>query len=197
METPPNPPIYAQSAGLPADQDAEHLRLLSIFHYVYAGVTAFFAFFPLIYVAMGIALMSGQVSFDEMAKDAAGKQQAPLAPAPGNGIDKNPRPDDAAKGDELTRKQLKEFDDNARVFGMLIAGVGSAFALLGWIFAVLVAVAGRKLAKRRGRTFCMVIAALCCLMVPFGTILGVFTLVVLSRPSVQALFAAPQRMQPW
>ena len=37
----------------------------------------------------------------------------------------------------------------------------------------------------------MVIAALECLSVPLGTLLGVFTLVVLSRPSVRDSFDRP------
>jgi hypothetical protein len=35
------------------NQDAEHLRLLSIFHYVVVGVAAFCSFFPLLYTALG------------------------------------------------------------------------------------------------------------------------------------------------
>ena len=68
---------------------------------------------------------------------------------------------------------------------MLIAGL---FIVCGWTLAVLMIVAGRFLAKRRHRTFCIVVAAIACLFMPFGTILGVFTIVVLMRDSVQALF---------
>jgi hypothetical protein len=39
------------------NQDSEHLRLLSIFHYVVAGVAALFSFFPLFYVGMGSLLL--------------------------------------------------------------------------------------------------------------------------------------------
>ncbi len=35
------------------NQDAEHLRLLSIFHYIVAGLAAFFSFFPLFYMTVG------------------------------------------------------------------------------------------------------------------------------------------------
>ena len=38
---------------------------------------------------------------------------------------------------------------------------------------------------------CIVMAALACLSMPFGTVLGVFTIIVLARPSVQALFSRP------
>ncbi len=35
------------------NQDAEHLRLLSIFHYVVAGLAALFSLFPLLYTTIG------------------------------------------------------------------------------------------------------------------------------------------------
>jgi hypothetical protein len=38
------------------NQDAEHLRLLSIFHYIVAGLAAFFSFFPLLYTTVGAPL---------------------------------------------------------------------------------------------------------------------------------------------
>lgn len=75
------------------------------------------------------------------------------------------------------------------VFGL----VGAAFA---WVLAVLLAVTGRKLSQQRGHTFCFVIAILECLWMPLGTILGVFTLVVLTRPGVKALFEANRTGQP-
>jgi len=36
------------------DRDTEQLNLLAIFHYVVAGLAAFFSFFPLIYAAVGV-----------------------------------------------------------------------------------------------------------------------------------------------
>ena len=38
---------------------------------------------------------------------------------------------------------------------------------------------------------CMIVAGLSCMMMPFGTVLGVFTLLVLLKPQVKALFDAP------
>jgi hypothetical protein len=40
-------------------KDIEHIRLLSIFHYIYARISALFGSFPLINVAMGIAMVLG------------------------------------------------------------------------------------------------------------------------------------------
>jgi len=77
------------------------------------------------------------------------------------------------------------------VLGWVLIAFAAIFMLCGWILAVCLIVAGRMLGKRKNRTFCLVIAALACLIQPFGTILGVFTIVVLMRDSVKALFEAP------
>lgn len=43
--------------------DQEHLRLLSIGYYIIGGVYALFSLFPLIYVAIGLFVMSGWTGF--------------------------------------------------------------------------------------------------------------------------------------
>ncbi len=62
------------------------------------------------------------------------------------------------------------------------------FVLAGWAISISIIVAGRKLKKRTSRTFCLVVAALECFFMPFGTVLGVLTLVVLTKESVRELF---------
>src|SRR5579859_3835018 len=64
-------------------------------------------------------------------------------------------------------------------FAAAFVGLGSFALLLGWTMALLTVIAGRSLTRRRRYTFCLVIAGLLCLWMPFGTILGVFTLVTL------------------
>ena len=124
----------------------EQLRLLSIFHYVLAGVAGLFSLFPLIHVGIGIAMVSGKLPFGG----------------------KGPTPPEA--------------------FGWFFVVLGALFILLGLTFAVLVAVSGRFLGQARHWTFCVVMAALCCAFFPFGTILGVFTILALARTEVKALF---------
>jgi hypothetical protein len=72
--------------------------------------------------------------------------------------------------------------------GVLFVAIGSFAVLLGWTMAALTAFAGRSLTRRRRYTFCLVIAGLLCLWMPFGTILGVFTLVTLTKAPVRAQF---------
>jgi hypothetical protein len=75
------------------------------------------------------------------------------------------------------------------VVGGFLMALAGLFILAGWTFAVCLILAGRSLANRRRYTFCLVMAAIACVFMPFGTILGVFTIIVLMRPSVKELFA--------
>ncbi|GEP43237.1 hypothetical protein [Brevifollis gellanilyticus] len=128
--------------------DHEHLRLLTIFHYVLAGVTALFACLPIIHVVIGAALI--------------------MAP----------------------EETLKNVEGNAPPswVGWLFVGLGSIFVLIGWTMAVLTYLSGRYIAQRRKSTFSMVIAGIQCAFVPLGTVLGIFTLIVLQRDSVRRLY---------
>lgn len=48
---------------------------------------------------------------------------------------------------------------------------------------------GFFLLQKRNRLFSLIIGGLNCLQIPFGTALGVFTILVLSRDSVRQLYA--------
>lgn len=128
-------------------QDEQHLRLLSIFHYVVGGVMALFACFPLIHVAVGSMFVWGMRG--------------------GLG-------DDAAFGS---------------VFGWVFVAMGSLLFLAGQSLAGCMIASGRFLSVRRNYTFSLVVAGVECIFMPFGTVLGVFTLVVLMKDSVKALYA--------
>lgn len=135
-------------------QDEEHLHLLSVFHYVLAGLCALFALFPLAYVIFGMAMMGGGL-FPE-------------------------------KPGELP----------AAFAGCFVAGFGAVFLLFLTVYAVALGLAGRYLKERRRHTFCVVVAAISCAFQPIGTVLGVFTLVVLFRPAVKAMFGLPPGTAP-
>jgi hypothetical protein len=57
-----------------------------------------------------------------------------------------------------------------------------------WGLALATAVSGYFIQTRQRRIFSIVVAAINCVLFPFGTVLGVFTMVVLVRPSVVALY---------
>ena len=127
------------------NQDLEHLKLLSIFHYVAAGMAALFACIPFIHLFMGLGLATGA---------------------------------------------FPDTNSDARVMGWVMMAIAALIIFLGWCFAALVAFAGRSIARRKRYTFCLVMAGVECLFMPVGTVLGVFTIIVLVRDSVKELFRA-------
>ena len=74
--------------------------------------------------------------------------------------------------------------------GLLLVMLGGFLILFGWTFAVLSLITGGWIARRKHYTFCFVIACVECMFMPFGTVLGVFTILVLNRQSVKELFAS-------
>lgn len=129
------------------NQDLQHLKLLSIFHYVLGGLAALFSCLPVIYVVIGLVLI--------ISPEAMGPQGNQPPPA---------------------------------FLGWLMVFVGGMFILVGWTVAALILATGRFLGNQTHYVFCLVIAAIECLSMPFGTVLGVFTIVVLMRESVKGLF---------
>ena len=89
---------------------------------------------------------------------------------------------DPANGDEIPT-----------FFGWFMVLLAGTFIILGLGFASLIALAGRALQRRQSYTFCLVVGALSCLMMPFGTVLGVFTIIVLMRESVREIFGQRPR----
>jgi hypothetical protein len=72
--------------------------------------------------------------------------------------------------------------------GWFFIAFGAAFFLLGVAMAILILMAGRSIAQRGRYGLAFVVACVECLFMPFGTTLGVFTIIVLSRESVKKLF---------
>ncbi len=72
--------------------------------------------------------------------------------------------------------------------GLFFVFIGGVVSLLAWSLAACILFAGYNLTKKRRYVFCFAVACICCILMPLGTILGVFTIVVLARPSVKELF---------
>ena len=128
--------------------DRDHLRTLSVCHYVLGGLCFLVGCIPFIYLALGVAILNGGFG----------------PPKNQNG---GPPP---------------EF------LGWLFIGIASLVIALYWALGLALVQAGSCLRQRKWRTFCMVVAGASCLFQPLGTILGVFTIIVLMRPSVRDAF---------
>ena|SRR5688572_11566144 len=130
------------SQAAPSD---EHLRLLSLFHYIWAGCGIF-----------GLAFIALHYSFMSAMMDPARMADAGQAPPP----------------------------EMMQMMRLMYVG----FALFGITTMVLNVLAAMSIRARSNRTFCMIVAGINCISVPLGTVLGVFTLVLLGKDAARAKF---------
>jgi hypothetical protein len=86
--------------------------------------------------------------------------------------------------ERLSEEALRQM----QVMPQVMAGVVAIVAVAGVILGVLEIVAGRCVSQHRARVFTMVVAVPRLLFIPWGTILSVFTMLVLERASVEALY---------
>jgi len=74
------------------------------------------------------------------------------------------------------------------IIGFFFIAVALAIILAGWALAAATVYAGYCLQQRRRYMYCFVMAGILCVFFPFGTVLGVFTILVLLKPEVKAEF---------
>lgn len=182
--------MSGQSLQYKARKDAEHIKLLSIFHYVYAGLLAVGTLWPLMYVAMGLMVVSvtpstpspiishssGPSPSSSSFPTAAAASPAPFPPSTASPSVSSGVP--TATGTPA----------EAKIVGWSIFGIGVLLSLGFLVMAFLNFLAGRFMSSRRHRIFILVVAGVNGLAVPIGTTLAVFTFIVLLRPSVEGLF---------
>ncbi|MBC2601881.1 hypothetical protein [Puniceicoccus vermicola] len=80
-------------------------------------------------------------------------------------------------------------------FGWLFFSAGLLFFLLGQAVAVSIILSGRYLKRRKNYLFSFVLACIACTSVPIGTVLGIFTIIVLSRESVKAIYESGRNLE--
>jgi len=146
-----NPYVYSGDTSAPVapsagpERDQASLRLLSLFHFVYASIASFAGLLVLATLAIGCFIASIIVHFDKMS---------------GGGL----------------------------VISGTLATVLVAIAVLVFAQAAVVFLSGVGLRRGEARWFSRWVAWLTIINVPLGTVLGIYTLRVLSRPSVQAFY---------
>jgi hypothetical protein len=75
-----------------------------------------------------------------------------------------------------------------KLFGLFFVVMALIFMALIWTMGVLALLTARNLKQPRRLLFCRVTAGILCAMFPFGTALGVTTLIMLSKADMAALF---------
>jgi len=128
-------------------RDAEHLKLLAMFHFILAAL----GLLGIAFLAFHFAVMRAIFMNPEMWKN-----------------EKSGPPPEI-------------------LFKMLIWGYAFG-AVVILTSGVLNLISGLFIRKRRHRMFSIIIGGLNCLHVPLGTLLGVFTILILSRDSVRKIY---------
>jgi hypothetical protein len=123
-------------------RDAEHLKLLSIFHFVVGGLCLVGVAFLFVHFLIFHLVFMNPAMWQ-------GKQEAPPA------------------------EFFQIFIWFYVVMGLMLV-TGAVLNILSGLF----------LRRQTHRVFSLVVAGLDCIQIPFGTVLGVFTIVVLTRDSV-------------
>jgi hypothetical protein len=130
--------------------DADHLRLLSIFHFIGAGL----AVLGLGFLALHYMFFHALIDNPDLWKNQKGAVPPP-----------------------------KEF---FAMFKWLYVFFGIWFV----VSCIANVLSGVFLGRRKCRTFSIIVAAMNCVHIPLGTVLGVFTIIVLLRPSVRDAYDA-------
>jgi hypothetical protein len=178
--------------GYQQKQDEDHLRLLTLFFRIYGGLSALGALFSIVYIGLGIAMIARPMAFADHNRPAAPpSMSSPNFPAAPPGFDDPPHPpvmDDRGNSpfpSEMT--QTRRTNDIPTAGGILLAfGVG-IFLIVGAV-SVLSFLAANWIRDRIKWTAVIVCSAILCLNIPVGAALGIFTIIVLNRPSVRSLF---------
>ena len=129
-------------------RDQEHLKLLSIFHFVFGGL----ALLGIGFLGVHYFIMHTVFSNPDMWNS----HKAPMPP--------------------------KAFLD-AFIWFYLFMGL---LLLAGFVLNVL---SGLYLRQKKHRFFSLIVGGLNCLQIPFGTALGVFTIIVLTRDTVRERYS--------
>lgn len=150
MQPPQMPPAQAPMAPTYSQSkiDNDHLRLISIFHFVMAGFSAA----GLLFILAHFAIMRAVFTNPDMWKNQQGGSPPP---------------------DEF----FAIFQWMYLFIGLFILAIG-----IGNFLSAL------YLRKKKNRTFSMIVAGINCMNMPLGTVLGVFTFIVLLRNSVREAY---------
>lgn len=192
------PPLAAYQVNL---QDESHLNIISICHYVMSG----FYLLGIVFVIAHFMIMT--MVFRMAEKEAIAQKQAieaaAEAAAVAAAVAEARSADDSSSTESGSPSELlglpapataapvasspaafpKEMIPIFHVFYIMIGGFLVALCVCNVL-------SGYYIKKRKNQIFTFITAGINCMQVPLGTVLGVFTFIVLTRPSVKMAYGA-------
>jgi hypothetical protein len=145
------------------NSDRQHLSVLSVLHYVHAGLLVFGSCGTLFLLGIGVFFLVAP----------------PVVPPPRP--NQPPGPDPSAM---------------FAMIGSMYTAMGAIGTAIIWLEAAASIAAARCLSGYRRWLLCNIAAGVCCFHMPIGTVLGIFTILVLQRPTVKLMFEAVERGEP-
>lgn len=192
MIQPPPMPVNQQTLA-----DDSHMQTLSVLHYVLGG----FGLLGIVFLIIHFAFMA---TIFTMASNTPSPASTPAPIVTPHSSTETREMEEAGDFPETTGSEAETVTPSTATptapvtaptpFPEEAIWVAAAFyiffGLLIVAFGVGNVLSGIWIKKRKNRTFSFVIAAMNCIQFPFGTALGVFTFIVLSRPSVETAYVA-------
>lgn len=179
MPPPPvSPPLYGRPPG---SDDAGHLNLLRVFYLVMGGLSFVGALGGLVYIAMGL-WMIGTIS-----QMPASSNASPVSLSPASAPSSGPAASMPSPYAGPSSGPAAPHASSPKAIFAIFPIIGGFMILVSVTQGILLLYAARFLRQRTHWVFILVMAGLLCLNFP-GMVLGVFTFIVLLRPSVKAMF---------
>ena len=149
------------------------MQLLSLGYYISGAIGAVFVSFLLFhfFILLGFSFIPAS-QWNQPAPSPPSAATASATPAPSHTAPAN-------HGDGPPAFLFRIF---AGVIGLIILG--------GWTLGALTAYAGHCIKKRKHRVFIYVMAGLNLIWIPYGTLLGIATILLFQWPEVEAEFKA-------
>jgi len=171
-------------------QDEAHLGLISVFHYVLAGLYLLGIGFVIIHfmIMSMVFRMAGAESGKSHPAPVAVIAENPATETPGemSGLLEIPPPATAPP----TAPNVAKPNPFPKEIIPFFIGIYVVIGLFMVTLCVVNILSGLYIRKYKNRTFSFIVAAVNCLQIPLGTLLGVFTIIVLSRVSVKMEYDA-------
>jgi hypothetical protein len=99
-----------------------------------------------------------------------------------------------AMGVAMVTGQFPDADAPPQFMGWIFIVLPALVILAGWTLAGFIIHAGRSLRNRTRHGLCLAMAGIECIFMPFGTVLGIFTLVTLMKEDVRLLFEGGRKV---
>lgn len=154
-----------------------HLRLLEICFYVSGGVKAIFSCFFIFHFIFLLV-------FSFMPESSLKQSKSSASPHSENRREEPEAHGDSSSSSGEKASEYAVFQWMMRGFALVIGFI----ILCGWTLGGLIIYAGYCIRKRKHHLFTQLMSGLQCLFIPYGTLIGVFALMTLTKPEASALF---------